>query len=77
MYLVIKELNKNQDDAFIVISSLEKDINGSVELFRANALRVHSQVIDVCSLSIHSPAGCHCARIRPTDLPISYGLLML
>jgi len=46
VYLVIKELNKNQDDAFIVISSLEKDINGGVELFRANALRVHSQVID-------------------------------
>jgi len=46
VYLVIKELNKNQDDAFIVISSLEKDINGQVELFRANGLRVHSQVID-------------------------------
>jgi len=46
VYLVIKELNKNQDDAFIVISSLEKDITGNIELCRANALRVHSQVID-------------------------------
>ena len=52
VYLVIKELNKNQDDAFIVISSLEKDINGQVELFRANSLRVHSQVIDVCIICI-------------------------
>lgn len=50
VYLVIKELNQNQDEAFIVISSLEKDINGSVELFRANALRVHSKVIDASML---------------------------
>eukprot|EP01083_Nonionella_stella_P311834 1113225_1 len=78
VYLVIKELNKNQDDAFIVISSLEKDINGGIELFRANALRVHSQVIDssmleqrarlfrqaIVSKSDHISSSALCAGIR-------------
>ncbi|ETO14662.1 hypothetical protein RFI_22709 [Reticulomyxa filosa] len=50
VYLVIKELNQDQDQAFIVISSLEKDINGTIELFRANAIRVHSKVIDASML---------------------------
>ena len=50
VYLIIKDLNQNQDEAFIVISSLEKDINGSIDLFRANAMRVHSKVIDASML---------------------------
>eukprot|EP00494_Astrolonche_serrata_P032773 UN33042 len=46
IYLAIKELAQNEDEAFIVISSLEKDINGSVDLFRANAIRVLSKILD-------------------------------
>ena len=45
VYLIIKDLNQNQDEAFIVISSLEKDINCSIDLFDANSMRVHSKVI--------------------------------
>ena len=46
LYLVLQELSKMQEQAWVVIASLEKDINSNIDLFRANALRVHSKVID-------------------------------
>jgi len=48
IYLCIKELAEDEtvrENSFIVISSLEQDINGKVELFRANAMRVLSKIL--------------------------------
>jgi len=46
IYLGIKELAEAEDQSFIVIASLEKDINSSIDLFRANAIRVLSKILD-------------------------------
>jgi len=48
IYLCIKELAEDEtvrENSFIVISSLEQDINGKVDLFRANAMRVLSKIL--------------------------------
>ena len=48
IYLCIKELAEVEsvrENSFIVISSLEQDINGKVDLFRANAMRVLSKIL--------------------------------
>jgi hypothetical protein len=47
VYLSIKSLNTKQEEVLIVTSSLCQDINGKVDNFRANALRVLAHVIDV------------------------------
>lgn len=46
IFLAISELAQKEDQAFIVISSLEKDINGSIDLFRANAIRVIAKILE-------------------------------
>eukprot|EP01083_Nonionella_stella_P086229 239417_1 len=48
VYLVITCLNQEPGDALMVVSSLMKDVTGnnSPDLFRANAIRVLSKVID-------------------------------
>jgi len=46
IYLGIKELAEAEDQSFIVIASLEKDINSNIDLFRANAIRVLSKILD-------------------------------
>lgn len=45
VYLVIKELSRNQDNVFVVINCLSKDMTGNIDLFRANAIRVYAKVI--------------------------------
>ena len=47
VYLVIKELSRNQENVFVVINCLSKDMTGNVDMFRANAIRVYAKVIDV------------------------------
>jgi len=48
MYLFIKEVAEtcNPDDVIIVTSSLTKDMNTGEDLYRANAMRVLSKIID-------------------------------
>uniref|UniRef100_A0A7S3LLT2 Coatomer subunit gamma n=1 Tax=Aplanochytrium stocchinoi TaxID=215587 RepID=A0A7S3LLT2_9STRA len=47
-YLFLKEVAESTDseDIIIVISSLTKDMNSSVDLYRANAIRVLCKIID-------------------------------
>ncbi len=45
-YLLIKELKPSADIVFIVTASLNKDMTGSNDTFRSNALRVMCQITD-------------------------------
>lgn len=47
VYLVLKELMTMSDDVIIVMSSLTKDINSKVDVYRANAIRVLCGITDV------------------------------
>jgi len=47
MYLVLKELRVPSDESLIVVSCLSKDMTSKSDLYRANAIRVLSKVIDV------------------------------
>lgn len=47
VYLLIKELGRKQENVFIVINCLSKDMTSNMDLFQANAIRVLSKVIDV------------------------------
>jgi hypothetical protein len=49
VYLVLKELAplSEQDHIIIVIASLTKDMNDKNEVYRANAIRVLSRIIEV------------------------------
>ena len=51
VYLAIKCLNTKQDEVLAVTASLCQDINGKVDSFRANAIRVLAQVVDAPMLS--------------------------
>ena len=46
VYLLIKELRPSADIVFIVTASLNKDMTGSNDNFRSNALRVMCQITD-------------------------------
>ena len=47
MYVFIKELRANENEVFIVISQLTKDIGqNDNEMYKANALRVLTKIID-------------------------------
>ena len=46
LYVFIKELRAKQTEALIVISSLTKDVNSKVALYRSNALRALARVIE-------------------------------
>lgn len=47
MYVLIKELNVNENEVFIVISCLTKDVQlTDNDVFKANALRVLTKIID-------------------------------
>eukprot|EP00475_Leptophrys_vorax_P026253 TRINITY_DN3694_c0_g1_i1.p1 TRINITY_DN3694_c0_g1~~TRINITY_DN3694_c0_g1_i1.p1 ORF type:complete len:587 (-),score=156.72 TRINITY_DN3694_c0_g1_i1:1022-2782(-) len=50
VYLLIKELGRNQENVFIVINCLSKDMTSNMDLFQANAIRVLSKVIDAAML---------------------------
>jgi coatomer protein complex subunit gamma len=46
VYLILKELNVKDTEVFIVVSSLQRDISGNVDLFRGNAIRVLARILD-------------------------------
>jgi len=47
VYVLIKELNVNENEVFIVISCLTKDVQVTEnDVFKANALRVLTKIID-------------------------------
>ncbi|XP_010526924.1 PREDICTED: coatomer subunit gamma [Tarenaya hassleriana] len=46
VYLIIKELSPSSDEVIIVTSSLMKDMNSKIDMYRANAIRVLSRIID-------------------------------
>ncbi|EOA29493.1 hypothetical protein CARUB_v10012945mg [Capsella rubella] len=46
VYLIIKELSPSSDEVIIVTSSLMKDMNSKIDMYRANAIRVLCQIID-------------------------------
>ncbi|KAF7459021.1 coatomer subunit gamma [Cryptosporidium felis] len=46
VYLAIKSLKVNDSEAFVVISSLIKDMNSNNDCYRANSLRVISKIAD-------------------------------
>eukprot|EP00775_Hariotina_reticulata_P012870 gene12870-12996_t len=46
VYLLIKDICPGSDEVIIVTSSLMKDMNSKVELYRANAVRVLGQIVD-------------------------------
>lgn len=50
VYLVIKELARDQDNVFVVINCLSKDMTSNNDVFRSNAIRVFAKVIDASML---------------------------
>eukprot|EP00922_Rhytidocystis_sp_ex-Travisia-forbesii_P037490 GHVS01055868.1.p1 GENE.GHVS01055868.1~~GHVS01055868.1.p1 ORF type:complete len:859 (+),score=145.05 GHVS01055868.1:321-2897(+) len=46
VYLLIKSLEVNETEVFIVTSSLTKDMNCANDCYRANAIRVLSKIVD-------------------------------
>ncbi|CAH2076839.1 unnamed protein product [Thlaspi arvense] len=46
VYLIIKELSPSSDEVIIVTSSLMKDMNSKIDMYRANAIRVLCRIID-------------------------------
>lgn len=50
VYLVLKELTPMSDDVIIVMSSLTKDMNSKVDLYKANAVRVLTGITDTTML---------------------------
>eukprot|EP00879_Flechtneria_rotunda_P030633 GHRR01033294.1.p1 GENE.GHRR01033294.1~~GHRR01033294.1.p1 ORF type:complete len:577 (+),score=217.98 GHRR01033294.1:1477-3207(+) len=46
VYLCIKDICPGSDEVIIVTSSLMKDMNSKVELYRSNAVRVLCQIVD-------------------------------
>lgn len=46
VYLCIKDICPGSDEVIIVTSSLMKDMNSRVELYRSNAVRVLCQIVD-------------------------------
>jgi len=51
VYLMIKELSPGTDEVIIVTSSLMKDINSNVELYKSNAIRVLCRITDASLLA--------------------------
>ena len=50
VYLIIKELSPSSEEVIIVTSSLMKDMNAKIDLYRSNALRVLCHIIDATLL---------------------------
>lgn len=46
VYLVIKEVCPGSDEVIIITSSLMKDMNSKVDLYRSNAIRVLCSITD-------------------------------
>lgn len=46
VYLIVKEISPSSDEVIIVTSSLMKDMNSKVDLYRANAIRVLCCIAD-------------------------------
>jgi coatomer protein complex subunit gamma len=47
LFLAVKALHPSQDNVIVATSSLIKDITGNIPGFKANSLRVLTQVVDV------------------------------
>ena len=45
MYLVLKELTAMSDSVIIVISSLTKDMNSNIGVYKANSIRVLCNIL--------------------------------
>ena len=43
-------MNVKETEIFIVVSSLTKDMNSTVDMYKANALKVLSRIIDTTNL---------------------------
>ncbi|CAI2381568.1 unnamed protein product [Moneuplotes crassus] len=50
IYVFIKELRANEDEVFIATSCLSKDMMGENDMYKANALRVLTKIVDKSSL---------------------------
>ncbi|KAF1871525.1 hypothetical protein Lal_00020319 [Lupinus albus] len=46
VYLIIKEISPSSDEVIIVTSSLMKDMNSKIDMYRANAIRVLCRITD-------------------------------
>lgn len=46
VYLIIKEICPSADEVIIVTSSLMKDMNSKIDLYRSNAIRVLCNITD-------------------------------
>ncbi|GAB2267303.1 hypothetical protein Dimus_002289 [Dionaea muscipula] len=46
VYLIIKELSPSSDEVIIVTSSLMKDMNSKIDMYRANAIRVLCRITE-------------------------------
>eukprot|EP00899_Mesostigma_viride_P023430 jgi/Mesvir1/4271/Mv22231-RA.1 len=51
VYLMIKEISPSADEVIIVTSSLMKDMNSKVDLYRSNAIRVLAKITDATLLA--------------------------
>ncbi|KAH1252131.1 Coatomer subunit gamma [Glycine max] len=51
VYLMIKEISPSADEVIIVTSSLMKDMNSKIDMYRANAIRVLCRITDGTLLS--------------------------
>ena len=51
VYLIIKEICPSENEVIIVTSSLMKDMNSKIDLYRANAIRVLCAITDAPTLS--------------------------
>jgi coatomer protein complex subunit gamma len=49
VYVFIKELKADENEVFIVTSCLMKDVNGTNNMHKANALRVLTRIMDAAS----------------------------
>ena len=52
-YLFLKEISeRDNDEGFMIVSSMLKDLSSENELFRSNSLRVLSRILNVCFLCL-------------------------
>mmetsp|Transcript_116325 Transcript_116325/g.329047 ORF Transcript_116325/g.329047 Transcript_116325/m.329047 type:complete len:929 (+) Transcript_116325:105-2891(+) len=51
VYLLIKDLDPNESEVFIITSSLIKDMNSKNDCFRANSIRVLSRILDAAMVA--------------------------
>ena len=50
MYVFIKEIKADENEVFIITSTLSNDMRSDNEMHKANALRVLTKIVDQSSL---------------------------